>query len=174
MMRRPASSSSTAPVLAFFALAFAWSWACWLLAPELKVYSPVAAIALTLAAGIGPSFAAVLVVGYSHGRSGLSHWLLRCLQWRVGWRVVLLAFMLPPLFTGLAAALHLASGGVLPPSPLSSQVWMAAASVLVMFFVGGPFGEEFGWRGYALPALQQRPVRQRDIGKVAHRINPQA
>ena len=143
-------------MLAYFALAFAWSWACWLLAPGLKTYSPAAALALTLAAGIGPSLAAVLVVSYCHGRDGLRRWLLRCLQWRVGWRIVLLAFMLPPLFIGLAAALHLALGGVLPPSPFSGQVWMAAASVLVMFFVGGPFGEEFGWRGYALPALQQR------------------
>ena len=143
-------------MLVFFALAFAWSWACWLLAPGLKTYSPAAALALTLAAGIGPSLAAVCVVGYSDGKEGLHRWLLRCLQWSVGWRVVLLAFTLPLVFIGLAAALHLALGGVLPSSPFSGHVWMAAASVLVMFFVGGPFGEEFGWRGYALPALQQR------------------
>ena len=143
-------------MLAFFALAFAWSWACWLLAPGLKTYSPAAALVLTLAAGIGPSLAAVLVVSYCHGRHGLRRWLLRCLQWRVGWRVVLLAFMLPPVFIGLAAAMHLALGGVLPQSPFSGQIWVAVASVLVMFFIGGAFGEEFGWRGYALPALQQR------------------
>ena len=156
MTPRPGSSSSTAPVLAFFALAFAWSWACWLLAPQLKIYSPAAGVALTLAAGLGPSLAAVVMVGYSHGRDGLRRWLLRCLQWRVGWPVVVLAFLLPPLMVGLAAAIHLALGGVLPPSAFSGQVWMAALSVMVMFFVGGPFGEEFGWRGYALPALQER------------------
>lgn len=104
MTPRPASSSSVASILAFFALAFAWPWACWLLAPKLKVYSPAAANALTLAAGIGPSLAAVLVVGYSHGRDDLHCWLLRCLRWRVGWLVALLAFILPPLFIGLAGA----------------------------------------------------------------------
>ncbi len=142
-------------LLAFFSLAFAWSWTCWLLAPALKAYSPAVAIGLTLAAGLGPSLAAVVVVGNSQGMAGLRRWLMRCIRWRVGWRVVLLAFTLPPLFMGLAAAAHLAFGGELPLSPFSGHVLMAAASVLLMFFVGGPFGEEFGWRGYALPALQE-------------------
>ena len=155
MTPRPAPLSTTTPVLAFFALAVVWSWACWLLAPELKSYSPAAAIALSLAAGIGPSLAAVVVVGYSDGRDGLRRWLRRCLQWRIGWRVVVLAFALPPLLLGLAAATYLVWGGTLPPSPFSGQVWIAAVSILIMFFVGGPFGEEFGWRGYALPALQE-------------------
>ena len=156
MSRRSACSSSAGNLVAFFAFAFAWSWACWLLAPELKAYSPAAAIGLALAAGIGPSLAAVLVVGFSRGRAGLRRWLVRCLQWRVGWRVVLLAFLLPPLFIGLAVAAHLALGGVLPPSSFAGHVWMGVASILLMFFVGGPFGEEFGWRGYALPVLQER------------------
>ena len=147
---------STRFLFAFFTLAFAWSWACWLLAPRLKVYSPTAAMVVTLAAGMGPSLAAVVVVGYKCGMAGLHHWLVRCLQWRSGWRVVLLAFILPPLFMGLAVAAHVALDGTLPPSQFSGQVWMAAASVVLMFFVGGPLGEEFGWRGYALPVLQVR------------------
>jgi len=31
---------------------------------------------------------------------------------------------------------------------------MAAANFLLVFLVGGPLGEEFGWREYALAALQ--------------------
>lgn len=60
------------------------------------------------------------------------------------------------VFMGLAAAAHLALGGILPPSPVAGHVGMAAANFLLVFFVGGPLGEEFGRRGYALPAMQGR------------------
>ncbi len=156
MIRRPTSPASAGSLVAFFVFAFAWSWACWLLAPALKAYWPAFAFGLTLAAGFGPSLAAAVVVRHSHGSAGLRRWLVRCLHWRIGWRVILLAFFVPPLFMGLAVAAHLALGGALQPSPFAGHVWIAAASILMMFFVGGPFGEEFGWRGYALPALQVR------------------
>lgn len=41
LMPEPAAhdgeSRSAASLLSFFALAFAWSWACWLLAPAIQV-----------------------------------------------------------------------------------------------------------------------------------------
>lgn len=147
---------SAASLLAFFALAFAWSWACWLLAPTLKVDSPIAVTALSLTGGFGPSLAAVVVMAYGGGLASLRRWLIRCLQYRVGWRWVLLPFVFPVVFMGLAAGAHVALGGALPPSPAVGHVWMAVANFLLVFLVGGPLGEEFGWRGYALPALQAR------------------
>ena len=170
-LRRPSSSGgvanyasalgcgktpSAASLLVFFALAFAWSWTCWLLAPALKVHSPVAAITLSLAGGFGPSLAAVAVVAYGDGLSGLRRWLMKCIQWRAGWYRALLAFVFPVVFMGLAATAHVALGGSLPPSQAAGHVGMAAANFLLIFFVGGPLGEEFGWRGYALPALSLR------------------
>ncbi|MDD2880460.1 MAG: CPBP family intramembrane metalloprotease [Rhodoferax sp.] len=122
--------AAPASVLAFFVLAFAWSWSFWLLAPLLQTEAPVAATALALAGGFGPSLAAVAVVAYQGGRGGLRRWLSRCLQWRVGWRWLALAFFFPVGFMGLAAAAHVV--------------------------LGGPLGEELGWRGYALPVLQRQ------------------
>jgi membrane protease YdiL (CAAX protease family) len=147
-------SRSAASLLSFFALAFAWSWACWLIAQALKVNAPVAATVLSLVGGFGPTLAAVVVMATCAGKAGLRRWLMTCLRWRVGWRWVLLAFLFPVAFMGLAAAAHVALGGTLPASPAVGRWGMAAFNFPLIFLVGGPLGEEFGWRGYALPALQ--------------------
>ena len=153
---RDEEARSAASLLSFFALAFAWSWACWLLAPVVEAQSPVASTTLSLVGGFGPSLAAVVVVAHGSGTAGLRRWLTRCLRWRLSWRWAVLAFLFPVVFMGLAAAAHVALGGTLPPSPAVGHVGLAALNFLLIFLVGGPLGEEFGWRGFALPALQAR------------------
>ena len=153
---RPEEIVVSARLGVFFALAFAWSWGGWLLSAMLKDESPVAVNTLFFIAGFGPSIAAVAVVVHGGGRAGLRRWLQRCLQWREIWRWMLLAFLFPVAFMGLAATLHVALGGSLPPSPTAGQVPMVVLNFFLIFLLGGPLGEEFGWRGHALPALQLR------------------
>jgi uncharacterized protein len=141
---------------AFFALAFAWSWVCWLLSVLIKPYSAVLAAVPGFLAGFGPGIAAGAVVGCVAGRAGLRAWLARCLQWRVGWGWMALAFVLPLATVAIAAAVHVALGGTLPPSPASGHIAKAAVSLFWILLLGGPLGEEFGWRGYALPEMTDR------------------
>jgi hypothetical protein len=49
-----------------------------------------------------------------------------------------------------------ALGGTLPPSPVVGHLPLAGANLLLILLLGGPLGEEFGWRGYAWPALRAR------------------
>lgn len=143
-------------LLAFFALAFAWSWICWLLGSTFRPRLTSLAGVLFIAGSFGPGIAAIAVVRYTSGQDGLHRWLRRSLQWRVGWRWLALSFFSPLAVIGLAAAVHIALGGAIAPSPAVGHVLLAVVIFGQMLLLGGPLGEEFGWRGYALPVLQER------------------
>ena len=140
--------------LAFLAIAFGWSWSCWLLAPLLTARSPLAAGALSTLGGFGPGVAAVAVIGWSGGGRALRNWLGRCLRWRIGVRPFAWAVLLPLAVLAPAALMHVALGGIPEPSPLAGHLPMAALNLVLILLLGGPLGEEFGWRGCAWPALR--------------------
>jgi uncharacterized protein len=140
----------------FFALSFALSWICWLLSSVVRPQWPTVGMLLFIAGSFGPGIAAITVVRYAGGQDGLHRWLRRSLQWRVGWRWLALSFFLPLAVMGLAAAGHIALGGTIPPSPASGRLLLAVVNFGLVLLLGGPLGEEFGWRGYALPVLQER------------------
>lgn len=54
---------------------------------------------------------------------------------------------------GTALGLHAVLGGTIPPMPVQGPVLIIIAQFAVITVLGGPMGEEFGWRGYAVPAL---------------------
>ena len=72
----------------------------------------------------------------------------RLRAWRRPWRWYLLALGLPPAvyLAGVGAAAAL--GGQVPFHP--------ALLLALVYFLPANFGEEVGWRGYALPRLQAR------------------
>jgi uncharacterized protein len=147
---------SSKQLLGFFALTFAWSWTCWLLAPIVKADSNFASNALFFLGGFGPTVAAVTVVGMTSGYGGLRAWLGKCLQWRNRWGWMTLAFLVPLAVLTLAAAMHMVLGGSVAAPPNAGRVALLLANFGLVFLVGGPLGEELGWRGYAQPAMQER------------------
>lgn len=152
--RLNAGGGSAVPV--FFTLTFAWSWLFWLLSAGIQAKSAALAAALSVVASFGPGLAAAAVVRLQSGPVEFRRWLKRCLQWPVPWRWMVLAFLLPLVIMAGVAVAHLALGGTLLPSPADGQLLLVPAVFVGVFFFGGPLGEEFGWRGYALPALQKR------------------
>ena len=104
--------------------------------------------------------AAFVMVGWTAGRPGVRRLLATVGRWRVGaaWWLVALS---PVGFLTIALIGIAISGGRLPPardfarfSGLSSG--LGVVGVLVAITVVNGFGEETGWRGYAVPMLQRR------------------
>jgi membrane protease YdiL (CAAX protease family) len=128
-------------LVAYFALAYAWSWSMVLLVPV--------SLAFALAALLGPALAAIAVTALTEGRAGTGALLRRAIQWRVGAQWYLVAVGLPVLVGLAVVAVNALLGGQMPQNAGGSLALTLVLAALVV-------GEEIGWRGYALPHLQER------------------
>ena len=151
---RASSAQSLPAISAFFVLTFAWSWGLVFCARYAGERLPLLGELLAVASGFGPSLAALAVVAVYGGGAGLRNWLEQRLTWRrIRWRWYAVAFGLPPATMMIALALERALGGTLAASPAGGHLALAVANFGLVLLVGGPLGEELGWRGYALPAI---------------------
>lgn len=148
------------PLTAFFVLSYLGSWVMW--SPWWLSQSGIGVLPFELpfvaVAGInqlgmfaGPFAAALLMTCLTEGREGARRFWRRIVQWRAhpGWYV--LALVVIPLATGI--------GYLLSPTAdpaFEGTMLVTLTSAYVVYLLGGPFQEEPGWRGFALPRLQQR------------------
>src|SRR2546430_14611004 len=79
----------------------------------------------------------------------------RGLRWRVRGVWSGAVFVLPAVLFLVAVGIHMAVGGA-PPTAWLAIPSAADLAFLVGALVAGSFGEEVGWRGFALPRLQRR------------------
>ena len=146
---------STGQVIVFFVLACALSWLDWGLVIASANGWVGFKFPLNPWGSFGPAIAAVAMSVAAAGRGGLRELFAPLLRWRFGatmWLVVLLG---PVVLVALSVAIYALTGGqVLPVGDL--DVATLAIYAVVLLFVGGPLGEEIGWRGYALPGLLAR------------------
>ncbi len=105
----------------------------------------------------GPSIAGVIVIAMTSGKEGMRDMGQRALRWHVGFRWWVIALF----FTGLILLFSIAIntiflGGNIPSFAFLRQEWYLIPMVFLITMIGGPLGEEFGWRGFALPNLQRK------------------
>ena len=113
---------------------------------------------LTIATGLTPAIAAIIVTAILAGRAGVKGLFRRFLIWRVGvqWYITG-TFLLAAVILG-GMGLHVLFGGAMPVMPIAgAPVSMIMFAFTVTVIVGAIVNtEEIAWRGFALPRLQSR------------------
>jgi len=135
-------------LVVFFVLAFALSWYPWVIAlMRGRTSGPNP---------LGPLVAGIIVTAIVSGRSGLREFFSRLVRWRVGVKWYLITFATPVLVCLIAVAITLCFGWRSSVSGLSVEKLreLPERFLFILLFIG--FGEEPGWRGFALPQLQTR------------------
>jgi membrane protease YdiL (CAAX protease family) len=169
------------PLLAFFVLAFLISWVIEIpLALTIRGYwRSNIPFSLHYLAGYGPMLSAMIVTVLSGGKVGTKHLFKRMIRWRVKpiwWLVAispLIVFLLVGIFQYIRLYTRLYETGVhnLPvylhfvieglKTSLLNLGWVnflpgLGLLALPMWFLTFGMGEETGWRGFALPRLQEK------------------
>lgn len=142
-------------IAAFLLLTFGWSWVFWvpraLVAEGVIDGFPV----LPDLGAFGPTIAAFVLVTRANGTEGTRQLLRRAVRLDYPKRWLLVTLLLPPALVAVSLVLAVVSGTT-PSFPWAGQPVVLPIAFVVVFLLGGPVQEEFGWRGYLLDPLQER------------------
>lgn len=147
------------PLISMYALLFLLGWPVQILdalASHGLASKPPAI--LTIATGLTPAIAAIIVTAILAGRAGVKDLFRRFTIWRVGvqWYFVGIFLLAGVILGGIG--LHVLFGGAMPTMPIAgASVGLLVFVFTVTVIVGALVNtEEIAWRGFALPRLQSR------------------
>jgi membrane protease YdiL (CAAX protease family) len=136
------------PLAAYFVLAFGLAWWPW----PFTLLNPAGTAIIPWS----PIVAAFIVAAVAVGRPGVKGLASSMVRWRVPPKWYAVALIMPPVL--VAASVY---GAVLfsAPIPSASQLgewYLSIPTFFTTLIVAGPLTEEPGWRGFALPRMQER------------------
>ena len=157
---RTANSIFYIPLTLYLLLTFSSAWLIWLpllIAEYLRLSLPVPSFVFITLGSFAPSIVALFLTWRYAGGTELRQLMGRALVWRVSPAWYLLAIAGPAMVMLLAMGGHILLGGTMPDYvPFGARWLIVAVNFFLVFLIGGPLGEEFGWRGVVLPALEAR------------------
>jgi len=159
-MKNKIAQKETRNLVLYFVLAYGISWAIGIpLALERKgLIAPILPYWAHYFVAYGPLLSAIIVTWFSAGKSGLKElgnrlrlWKVRPIWWAVAFSPLILGALVILVFffvTGQTISLStLGEVNFLPPLGIGA---------LALWFLTFGIGEETGWRGFALPRLQEK------------------
>ncbi|MBK8617195.1 MAG: CPBP family intramembrane metalloprotease [Anaerolineales bacterium] len=148
------------PLSTYLLLTFGSAWLVWsplLLAEYLHLTLPVPSLVFITLGTFAPSITALFLTWRYAGGTELRRLLRRAVIWRVSPVWYLIAIAGPALIMLLAMGVHVLLGGTIPDYvPFGVRWLIVVVNFILILLIGGPLGEEFGWRGLALPSLEAR------------------
>jgi uncharacterized protein len=149
------------PVLTYYLLALAFSWSILLLLGAVKQGWIDLQIPFSIhyLAAFGPMLAALITTAATSGVEGLRELWGRMTKWRVGWKWALFCIFSPAVVFFLSIPIVRLIKGEWPDLRLLGQanyLPYLGIGVIIIWIATYGFGEETGWRGFALPRLQKR------------------
>ena len=150
------------PLIAYFGLSYALSWLIWapLWLPAFGVDALPTLPYHHAFGALGPIAAAFIVSGVETGRAGVGDLLRRMVLWRGRVRWIVMACLAPAALLALAiVASRMAIGESVPLSQIGRTREFPQFTALAFFaynIISFGYGEEVGWRGFALPRLQTK------------------
>jgi membrane protease YdiL (CAAX protease family) len=146
----------------FFLITFLWSWIIWtpLILASFKIIPvPDKLLSILTIPGImigvfGPLVGALIALNKENGKGSSKKYLRSFLDFRLGWKAYLLPIFIFGGSTFIAWFTPELFGEERLPMLLPS-LWLIIPYLPFMILLGGG-QEEFGWRGYALPILENK------------------
>ena len=147
------------PLVCYFVMAYAFSWLAWvpyILSQDGLGLLPVHLTQLGLLPGayLGPLLSGFLMTGATEGKPGIQRLLRRFVLWRVNWFWYLFVLIGVPVILFLGD-LSLPGALAILHNPFP-QFALFYPIVLIAEILTSGLAEEPGWRGFALPRLQDR------------------
>ena len=146
----------------FFLITFIWSWIIWTplilasfrIIPVSDKLLSILTIPVIMIGVYGPLAGALFALHKGKGKGSSKKYLRSFLDFRLGWKVVILPIFIFGGSSFIAWFSPELFGEERLPMLLPS-VWLFVPYLLIMILLGGG-QEEFGWRGYALPILESK------------------
>jgi membrane protease YdiL (CAAX protease family) len=147
------------PLVCYFVMAYSFSWLAWLpyvLSQDGLGLLPVHLTQLGSLPGayLGPLLSGFLMTAATEGKPGVDRLRRRFVLWRVGWQWYLFALCGIPIITVIGFLTQ--PGAEATVHPILPQLILFFPPLLLLEILTSGLAEEPGWRGFALPRLQQQ------------------